>query len=204
MSNKTVWKRLAIAASAAALVGTVVAATLPSSEALISRPRVVCKGDKSHLLEQLGGGVYTVNTRGFLAADISNGFLTADGRQGTNLIVADVFSTGAVDALGTVTFALDASRSAGGSAIVANQKDAAFPATQTMRFHFTTTIDGKSYRSQTPAVVVNSAVGSFPPAEGTTYVLTNAVTLEDAAKPGVAVFRLQPGKAFTVTSTTAG
>lgn len=191
-------KRLAIAGSAVALVGAFIAASLPSSEA-IQVAQIVCNGTKDHLFTVPNGPTFPVHTTGFLAADVGSTFTTPDGRTGTNLKVADVFSTGNVDGLGSVTFALD-SRAAGPSSIVANQTGAAFPATQTMRFHFTTTIDGRSYRSTSPAVVTNSAVSQFPPAPGTVYVLTNAVKLEDAAQPGKVAFVLQPGRAFTVGS----
>jgi hypothetical protein len=191
------WKRIAVAAAAVVAVGAVVAVSLPRSEA-ITATRVVCNGKKDHLFQVPGGPRFLASTTGFLAADVGSSFTTSDGRVGTNLGVADVFSTGSAQGLGSVTFAL-ASGNAGPSSIVANQKGSAFPATQTMRFFFTATVDGHAYRSTTPAVVVSTAVGAFPPPSGTVYVLTNPVGLEDTSQPGKTAFVLQPGKAFTVT-----
>ena len=67
-----------------------------------------------------------------------------------------------------------------------------------MQFHFTLDLDGATYRSINPAVVTNSQVSQFPPAPGTTYVLTRQLQLEDVNKPGVVAITMDPGKAFTV------
>ena len=201
MSKKN-WKGFAFAAAAVAVAGFGLAVNLPSSEAIANSylpidDIVVCDGDKDHLLQQPDGPFLAVHTSGHLTAVGGQSFATTDGRVGTYLGVEDVFSSGNVEGLGNVTFKSD-NRAAGKSSIVANQAGRLFPATQTMRFHFTTSVDGKSYRSATPAVVSNSSVSAFPPARGTVYVLTNAVSLLDGA--GKVAYNLQPGKAFTITS----
>lgn len=193
---KMTLKRVGVVLGAVVLVGTGVALTLPSSDAAIAIPVVRCKGDKSHLLETAGGLRFDIATTGFLDAGVGDPFKTSDGRTGRNLTVEDVFSTGQVDGLGDVSFSLDSSRPVGRSSIVANQTGSDFPATQTMRFHFTAKIGGKEYRSVEAANVTNSAVEAFPPPPGTTYVLTNAVRIVDAN--GEVAGQLAPGRAFTV------
>ncbi len=199
--TKLTWKKWGVAAVALSVTAGGLVLYLPSSDAAApTRARVVrCKGDKSHLLEQLGRPPILANTTGFLDAGVGTDFVTQDGRRGTNLTVEDVFSTGYAEGLGSVTFSLDKSRPAGRSAIVANKAgDSFFPATQTMNFHFTVSVDSTTYRSINPASVTNSQVGQFPPASGTVYVLTNKLELEDVNKPGVVALTMPPGKAFEV------
>jgi hypothetical protein len=197
--TKTMWKRAGVVLGAVALVGTGLALTLPSSDAAINQSvRIIrCKGDKSHLFELLTGLRFNLATTGFLDAGVGDPFKTADGRTARHLTVEDVFSTGQADGLGDVSFSLDRSREAGPSGIVANQASSDFPATQTMRFHFTAKIGGAEYHSATPATVTNSSVRAFPPPAGTTYVLTNEVALVGA--DGKVAGTLEPGRAFTVT-----
>lgn len=192
-------KKLGVAAVALSIAAGGLVLSLPSSDAAIARPRIIrCKGDKSHLLEQLGLPPVLARTTGFLDAGVGTDFVTSDGRKGTNLTVEDVFSTGYAEGLGSVTFNLDKSRQAAPSAIVANKAGTAFPATQTMNFHFTVSVGDNTYRSINAASVTNSQVGQFPPAPGTTYVLTNELKLEDVNKPGVVAMTMPPGKAFEV------
>jgi len=140
---------------------------------------------------------FDVKTTGFLDAGVGTAFVTSDGRKGVNLSVEDVFSSGQVEGLGSVAFNLD-NRPAGPSSLVANQTGSAFPATQTMRFHFTVTTDAGTFRSINAANVTNTEVRDFPPPSGTVYVLTNLVKLEDASRPGQTAGSLAPGKAFTI------
>jgi hypothetical protein len=194
--NKVIWKRVGVVLGAAVLVATGVALTLPSSDAAISIPVIRCKGDKSHIFQTPTGLRFDVLTTGHLDAGVGDSFRLSDGRAARNLTVEDVFSTGQVDGLGDVTFSHDRSRPAGRSSLVANQAGSDFPATQTMRFHFTANFGGNEYHSAEAATVTNSAVGAFPPPPGTTYVLTNPVRLVDAN--GVVAGTLPPGRAFTV------
>jgi hypothetical protein len=194
--TKVTWKRWGVAAVALSVLVLGLAVYLPSSDAAINIVR--CKGDKSHLFQFPNGPIIDVRTTGFLDAGVGTSFTTADGRQGTNLTVEDVFSTGTAEGLGTVAFNLDRTRPAGRSAIVGNQPGTRFPATQTMSFHFTVSVDGHTYRSINAANVTNSQVTSFPPAPGTTYVLSNELKLEDVQKPGVVALTMPPGKAFEV------
>ena len=195
--TKLTWKRWGVAVVALSVVAFGLVLYLPSSDAAAIRI-IRCKGDKSHLLELLGLPPVLATTTGFLDAGVGTSFVTSDGRTGTNLTVEDVFSTGYAEGLGSVTFNLDKSRQAPRSAIVANQKGADFPATQTMNFHFTVSVDGHTYRSLNAASVTNSQVDQFPPAPGTTYVLTNELKLEDTQKPGTVAMTMPPGKAFVV------
>ena len=192
--TKMNWKRFGI--GAVALTGLALGVALSLQAAAV--PPVVCNGSKDHLIHLYGGPPIHLATTGFLSADVGSTFVTSDGRTGTNLTVHDVFSTGNVEGLGTASFNLDSSRNAGPSAIVANQAGRSFPATQTMRFHFTLDLDGHTYRSITPATVTNTAVSQFPPASGTTYVLTSELKLEDVNKPGTVAVTMDPGKAFTI------
>ncbi|HYO16556.1 MAG TPA: hypothetical protein VE685_25440 [Thermoanaerobaculia bacterium] len=196
--KKLMWKRAGVVLGAVALVGTGLALTLPSSDAAINQPvRVIrCKGDKSHLFETIAGLRFDIATTGFLDAGVGDPFKLSDGRTARNLTVEDVFSTGQADGLGDASFSLDRSREAGPSGIVANQASSDFPATQTMRFHFTAKIGGVEYRSANAATVTNSEVRAFPPPPGTTYVLSNEVSLVDAN--GKSAGTLRPGRAFTV------
>lgn len=195
--TKLTWKKWGVAVVALSVVAFGLVAYLPSSDAAL--PRVIrCKGDKSHLLQMLGGPRVLASTTGFLDAGVGTTFVTSDGRKGINLTVEDVFSTGSAEGLGTVTFNLDKSRQAGNSSIVANRAGSDFPATQTMNFHFTVSVDGHTYRSINPASVTNSQVSQFPPAPGTVYVLTNELKLEDVDKPGAVAMTMEPGKAFEV------
>ena len=195
--TKETLKRLGIGASVLAVLAVGVALSLPSSQAAIAQP-VRCTGSKDHIIHIYGGPPVHVGTTGFLTAGVGTSYVTSDGRTGTNLSVLDLASTGDVEGLGTATFKLDTTRKAGPSSIEANQKGEAFPATQTMRFHFTLDLDGATYRSITPATVTNTAVSQFPPAPGTTYVLTSELKLEDVNKPGVVAITMDPGKAFTI------
>lgn len=195
--TKMTWKKWGVAAAAASVVALGLAVYLPSSDAAAVQI-VRCKGDKSHLLQFPNGPIFTASTTGFLDAGVGTSFTTTDGRQGTNLSVEDVFSTGSAEGLGSVTFNLDRSRQAGRSVLLANQAGARFPATQTMSFHFTVAVDGHTYRSLNAANVTNSQVSSFPPAPGTTYVLSNELRLEDVQKPGAVALSIPPGKAFQV------
>lgn len=191
--TKLTWKKLGVGSVLVTGLALGVALSLQAA----SVPPIVCDGSKDHLIHLYGGPPIHVATTGSLTAAIGSTFATTDGRTGTNLTVQDVFSTGNVDGLGTASFKLDSSRKAGASAIVANQTGRSFPATQTMRFHFTLDLDGQTYRSINPATVTNTSVSQFPPASGTIYVLTSELKLEDVNKPGTVAITMDPGKAFT-------
>jgi hypothetical protein len=192
--TKMTWKRVGIGSVLVTGLALGVALSLQAA----ALPPVVCNGTKDHLIHIHGGPPVHVVTTGFLSAGIGSTFVTSDGRTGTNLTVQDVFSTGNVEGLGTASFSLDPTRKAGPSSIVANQAGRSFPATQTMQFHFTLDLDGHTYRSINPATVTNTSVSQFPPASGTTYVLTSDLKLEDVNKPGTVAVTMDPGKAFTI------
>jgi len=61
------------------------------------------------------------------------------------------------------------------------------------------TVEGRKFRALNAAKLVNSAVTSTPPKEGTVYSLTNDVGLEDVDNPGKVAMTIKPGRAFTVT-----
>ena len=193
--TKVTWKRVGIGAGALAVLAVGVALSLPSSQAAAV---ATCNGSKDHIIHIHGGPPVHVATTGFLTAGVGSTFVTSDGRQGTNLTVQDVFSTGKADGIGAATFSFDSSRKAGASSIVENKAGTGFPATQTMQFHFTLDLDGHTYRSLNPATVTNTTVAAFPPPPGTIYVLTSALKLEDVDKPGEVAITMDPGKAFTI------
>jgi hypothetical protein len=195
--TKATWKRFGIGTGAVAVLAVGVAMSLPSSQAAISTT-VTCTGSKDHIIHIHGGPPVHVGTTGFLTAGVGSTFVTPDGRQGTNLTVQDVFSTGKADGIGAATFSLDASRKAGASSIVENKAGTGFPATQTMQFNFTLDLDGHTYRSINAASVTNTSVAAFPPPPGTTYVLTGQLAMEDVDKPGQVAITMDPGKAFTI------
>lgn len=202
--TKLTWKRWGVAAVALSVGAFGLVLSLPSADAIASFPPAQtynpCKGLKGHPLAVAGGPVIDVVTEGGIGVVVGTHFKTADGRNGANLIIREVRSAAQVEGLGYVEIGLDesASRSAR-SAIVANQQGTDYPATQTMRFAPTVTIDGKAYRALDVANLTNSGVTSTPPKVGTVYALTNDVRLEDPSAPGKVAFTIKPGKAFTVT-----
>jgi hypothetical protein len=154
-----------------------------------------CPGNKQHGVSVNGGPVVTANTQGGIDVLPVGTGTTTDGRKFTKLEIADVFSRGNVEGLGDLVISLDTSRQAPPSTLVANRAGADFPATQTMQFYPTFTLNGEAFIAQQPARVVNSNVTSFPPKAGTVYVLTNAMTLKSEQGN---TMTLEPGKAFTV------
>lgn len=192
MSKST--NRWAIVIGATVLLAMGLFLVLPSLDAAVQV--AVCTGSKDHLI-LVDDKLFHIKTDGFLAAGIGETFRTPDGSIGTNLTVDDVFSEGFAEGLGSVTFKLDAERTAAEglkSGVVGNVAGKQFPATQTMRFHFTADIEGKQFRSADPAVVVSTCVDSLPPKDGTVYNLAEDVRIvgEDGS-----TLTLQSGKAFT-------
>lgn len=157
---------------------------------------VTCKGDKSHLLEINAGPGVLAHTAGGIEATVGGTTRDAEGHLVTTLKVNDVFSMGKVDGLGDVAIGMDKNQQVAPSTLRSNFKDQAFPATQTMRFFPVIVVNNEVFKSSQAVNVVSSSVGSFPPAPGTTYVLTNAVSLRSANGN---TMDLEPGKAFTIT-----
>ncbi len=158
--------------------------------------RVTCKGDKSHLLALNRGPFLTAASVGGIDATTGTTFTDSQGHQVTNLRVDDVYSLGKVEGAGDLAIGMDASRTAPPSSLRSNQRGSAFPATQTMRFFPVIVLNNEVFKSTGAVEVVSSSVQSFPPAPGTTYVLTNALSLTSASGNTI---DLQPGKAFTIT-----
>lgn len=203
--TKLTWKKLGVAAVALSAVAGGLTLYLPSASAALSTniPPIgtynPCRGLKSHPLLVAGGPIIDSVTDGGIGVEVGTHFKTADGRNGANLVIRELRSVGQVDGLGYVEIGLDAERTRSArSTLVANQKGTDYPATQTMRFVPTVTIDGKTYRGLDVANLTNSAVKSTPPPVGTVYSLTNDVRLEDPAKPGQVAITIKPGKAFSV------
>lgn len=193
-------KKLVLSSAAAVMLAGGGLLWLQEASAIANIPSigtvVTCKGDKSHLLEINNGPGIFAQTAGGIEATVGATGRDAQGHQVTALKVNDVFSMGTVDGLGQVAIGMDKSRDAGPSTLRANQKEGAFPATQTMRFFPVIVVNDEVFRSGEAVQVVSSSVQSFPPAAGTTYVLTNAVSLRSAAGN---TMDLEPGKAFTIT-----
>jgi hypothetical protein len=193
---RTVSNRWTIALGAIGLLGAGLFLALPSLDAAIAK-QVVCNGTKDHVIVAKDNKTFHARTQGSLTAGIGDSFETADGRRGTHLTVDDVSSEGEAEGLGSVSFQLDAERTKAeglASSVVGNREGEEFPATQTMRFHFTAKIEGREYRSVNPAVVVSTCVGSLPPESGTVYNLTEDVTVQSDDGD---TLTLQAGKAFT-------
>lgn len=198
---KMMKKKKAVALAALAVAGLFVGLTAANAAAIPpSGTSVGCEGNKGHPIEwPPGGPIFDANTTGGIAVVVGTHFQTSDGRHGANLLIRNVASSGQVDGLGFVEIGFDTSRSAGQSSVVANQKGADYPATQTMRFFPTVTVDGRAYRALDAANLVNTAVTSTPPAVGTVYVLTNSIRFVNPATPTKVEFVIKPSQAFKVT-----
>lgn len=155
-----------------------------------------CIGDRSHRLSLNGGPGIDADTRGAIHAVVGKVSETSDGRLTAELTVTDTSTYGYVEGVGQLQITLDKNRPAVPSSLTANQKEAPFPATQTMRFYPQFILNDEVFSSDTPVDVVNSNVKSFPPEPGTVYVLTNDVTL--VSEKGNKI-DLIPGEAFTIT-----
>jgi hypothetical protein len=159
---------------------------------------VSCAGDRDHEIAVNGGASVAAATQGAIQAQVGQTTLTTDGRQTTQLRVTNTFTEGYVEGVGNLVITLDTSRPSVASSLTANQRGAAFPATQVMRFYPKFILNDEVFQSTTPVQVVSSSVTSFPPEEGTVYVLTNSMVLTSSAGNTIS---LKPGKAFTITGT---
>ena len=155
-----------------------------------------CDGDRSHRIRFNGGPPIDADTQGAMQAVVGKVSETSDGRQTAELTITDTSTEGHVEGIGQLRITLDKNRPAVPSSLTANQKEAPFPATQTMRFYPLFILNEEVFSSETPVDVVNSNVKSFPPEPGTVYVLTNDVTL--VSEKGNKI-DLSPGEAFTIT-----
>ena len=199
------WKRIALSSVAAgmlvgggwmwmqeasAVVTGVGNSTFPRQDEELN-----CGGDRSHRIRFNGGPVIDADTRGAIQAVVGQVSETSDGRQTAQLTVTGTSTDGYVEGVGHLQITLDKDRPAVPSSLTANQKEAPFPATQTMRFYPLFILNDEVFSSDTPVDVVNSNVKSFPPEPGTVYVLTNDVTL--VSEKGNKI-DLIPGEAFTI------
>jgi hypothetical protein len=202
MTKSVMWKRVGVVAVTLAVIGAGLFIAMPSSDAATSFPPRgtynPCSGLKTHPIAIPGGPIITSTTSGGIGVVIGDPFQTTDKRNGTTLVIQDLKSSGQVDGLGFVEIGIDQTRPVP-STLVANQVGSDYPATQTMRFYPTVTIDGKPFRAIDVATLTNTAVTSTPPEIGTVYVLTNDVRLESPDNPGTVAFVIKPSKAFTVT-----
>src|SRR4029077_15796906 len=96
--TRLTWKRAALGAGVLAVLAVGVALSPPSSQAAAA---VTCNGTKDHWIHKGVGPPVHVGTTGFLTAGVGSTFVTSDGRQGTNLIVQDVFSTRQAEGIGS-------------------------------------------------------------------------------------------------------
>jgi hypothetical protein len=154
-------------------------------------------GDKYHDISFNGGPIIHAKTSGGINIDIGQPTTTSDGRRLIPLTVVDLYSSGFIEGIGDINIRLDAARTAaaGPSSLTANQKDADFPATQSMVFYPIFTVNGEDFNADQPAQVVNASVEVFPPKPGTTYVLINKMTLRSEDGNTLELF---PGKKFVV------
>jgi hypothetical protein len=193
------WKRVALSSVATGLlVGGGWLWLQEASAAAYPRPGTifVCKGIRPHTIRFNDGLSVDASTQGAIQAVAGESTTTADGREGVELTVIDTNTEGYVEGVGPLQITLDKNKPSVPSSLIANQKEAPFPATQTMRFYPQFNLNGEVFSSDTPVDVVNSSVKSFPPEPGTVYVLTNDVTL--VSEKGNTI-SLTPGRAFTIT-----
>lgn len=186
--------------AAAVVVGGGLFLTMPSDAAL-PQPINTCQtyANMTHLISLYGGGGIQAPTPGSLTANLGTTFTTTDGRTGQNVTVTGLSSQGDVKGIGAVNIQFDSTRTAGGSTIVANQRGAAFPATQRMNFYLTVDVNGQLFRSIDPATLLSTSVTSTPPAVGTTFDLASAVKFESVDKPGEVAMTMAPGRAAVIT-----
>jgi hypothetical protein len=124
---------------------------------------------------------------------------TTDGRETADVTVLSTLTKGTAEGIGDLIIANDTSRPAPASSLTSNQAGRSFPATQVMRFHPVVTLNGETFRtadSAAPATLVNTSVSAFPAPAGTSYVLTNALTLESASGNTLTV---EAGRVVTIT-----
>lgn len=203
--RKVNWKFLAVAIAVLGVAGGGLFYTIPSTDAaLTSFPPAgtfnPCAGFKEHPILANDWPDFDSVTEGGIVVQVGSHFETRDGLHGANLIVRELRSSGKVDGIGLVEIGFDAERTARvRSTIVANQKGADYPATQTMSFFPTVTVEGREYRALNAANLTNSEVTSTPPKVGTSYALTNEVALESVDNPGKVAMVIKPSRAFTVT-----
>lgn len=197
--TKKMWGLSILAAGA--LVGGGLFWAHPSDAALPIRPIVTTcqtQAAMSHYMSISGGPVVTAGTPGSLSAGLSAPYTTSDGRTAQDVTVTSLLSQGDVQGLGPVTIQLDTTRDAGPGAIVANQKEAAYPATQRMTFYITVDANGQQFRSLEPVTLISTNVTSTPPAIGTTFDLATKVDFDTADKPGEVAMTMQPGQAAII------
>ncbi len=200
--KKVNWKVLAVALAVLGVAGGGLFYAIPSTDAALSIPRPgfinPCSGFKEHPILANDWPDFFSRTDGGIIVEVGTHFRTTDGRNGANLIIRELRSSGVVDGIGRVEIGFDARRQ-GRSILVANQREVDYPATQTMSFYPTVTVEGREYRAMNAANLTNSAVKSTPPPVGTSYALTNEVQLEDVNNPGKVAMVIKPSRAFTVT-----
>lgn len=192
-------KRLAMAGIGAVLLAGGGWMWLREASAAIAIPPagtvVTCNGGRDHEIAINAGPRVQAPTAGAIKAEVGQTTKLADGRQTTALKVVDTFTHGKVDGIGDLVITIDSSRTSPPSSLTANRAGEAFPATQTMRFFPLFVVNGEVFKSNDPVNVVSSSVTSFPPEPGTTYVLTNAMTLTSSQGNTLS---LTPGRAFTI------
>src|ERR1700710_269709 len=118
-------KPLGIALAVAAVAGAGLFVGMPSSTASVNIPPPgtidVCAGFKSHPVRFPGGPIVTSTTTGGIQVQVGTHFVTTDKRNGANLNIQLLQSSGQVEGLGFVEVGIDSTRSAGASSVVANQ-----------------------------------------------------------------------------------
>lgn len=198
--SKKAW-RLGAFAAALAVLGGGLFWVLPSDAALSS---CQARAKMQHNISIWGGPVVNAPTPGSITANIGSTFRTSDGRQGTNLRVSGLQSTGEVQGLGSVNIQFDPTRDPGPSSVVANQTASPFPATQRMNLFITVDVDGQQFRSMDRVTLISTNVTSIPPAVGTTFDLANGVRLESVDRPGEVAMTMAPGQAAVIEGHTGG
>jgi hypothetical protein len=145
------------------------------------------------------GPVASTASTGVIRATVGKTSRTTDGRETAEVTVLSTLTKGTAEGFGDITIANDTSRPAPASSLTSNQAGRSFPATQVMRFHPVVTLNGETFRTAStadPAALVNTSVSAFPAPAGTTYTLTNSLTLQSSSGNTITV---EAGRVVTIT-----
>jgi hypothetical protein len=202
-------KRLALSSTAALLLvgggwvwlqdsSAATTAAFPSTGQTFS-----CGVSRNPLISlNLGPDVSTAST-GVISATVGKTSKTTDGRETADVTVLSTLTRGTAEGIGDITIANDTSRPTPPSSLTSNQVGRSFPATQVMRFHPVVTLNGETFRTAStaaPAALVNTSVSAFPAPAGTSYTLTNALTLESSSGNTLTV---EAGRVVTITGSSS-
>ena len=171
--------------------GAFLVSTSVSSEVVPISQECPFEGD--HVISIDGLGQFNVDTAELIGARGGEKYLDRKGLATRPIEILGMAGRGYAEGVGETMYWLDKSRPMDGSMVKARAQGADFPAVHEMHFHLFLTTDalpGRTFRSINPAVMVNNRAMSFPPRQGSRYVLKNVVEFEDVNEPGVVVISI--------------